>query len=61
MADKAVTKDSIKKSQANAKSKSQKDVVEVEIIKDGNFYKKGQKDMVHPTLAEILREKGLIK
>lgn len=61
MADKAVTKESIKKAQANSKSNSQQDLVEVEIIKDGSYYKKGDKDKVHPTLAEILKEKGLIK
>lgn len=61
MADKAVTKESIKKAQSNVKSTSQQDLVEVEIIKDGSFYKKGQKDKVHPTVAEILKAKGLTK
>lgn len=55
------TKDSIIKSQAKAKSNSQADLVDVEIIADGSFYKKGQKDKVHPTVAEILKAKGLIK
>ena len=59
--DKKGTKEEIIKSQANSKSKSQHDLVEVEIIKDGDFYKKGDKDNVHPSLAEILRAKGLIK
>lgn len=55
------TKAAIIKSQAKSKSKSQHDTVEVEIIADGNFYKTGDKDTVHPAVAEILREKGLIK
>ncbi len=53
--------DKLKKSQANYKGNTHFDTVEVEIIKDGSFYKKGQKDTVHPTLAAILKEKGLIK
>lgn len=61
MADKAITKESVKKAQARSKSNSQHDLVDVEIIKDGSFYKKGQKDKVHPTVAEILKEKGLVK
>lgn len=59
--DKAVTKDSILLAQTEYKGSSQSDTVEVEIIKDGSFYKKGQKDTVHPTVAAILKEKGLIK
>lgn len=59
--EKAVTKDSITLAQTNYKGNTQSDVVEVEIIKDGSFYKKGQKDTVHPTVAAILKEKGLIK
>lgn len=55
------TKEGIIKSQAKSKSKSQIDTVEVEIIKDGSFYKKGDKDTVHPATAEILKAKGLIK
>jgi len=58
---KAVTKDSITLAQTEYKGNSQTDLVEVEIIKDGSFYKKGQKDNVHPTVAAILKEKGLIK
>ncbi len=62
MADeKAITKETLIKSQAQSKSKSQQDLVEVEIIKDGDFYKKGVKDQVHPATAEIFRAKGLIK
>ena len=60
MAEKSVTSESIKKVQAKSKSKSQGDLVDVEIIKDGSFYKKGDKDKVHPSLAEILKVKGLI-
>lgn len=59
--DKAVTKDSIVMAQTSYKGNSQAELVEVEIIKDGSFYKKGQKDNVHPTVAAILKEKGLIK
>ena len=61
MSDKsAATKDSIIKSQADYKGNSHFDFVDVEIIKDGSFYKKGDKDRVHPSLAAILKEKGLI-
>lgn len=58
---KAVTKDSITLAQTSYKGNSQSDTVEIEIIKDGSFYKKGQKDTVHQTVAAILKEKGLIK
>lgn len=54
------TKASIVKSQAGYKGNSHFDLVEVEILKDGDFYKKGDKDQVHPSLAAILKEKGLI-
>lgn len=61
MADeKKVTKDAIIKSQADYKGDSQSDVVDIEIVKDGSFYKKGDKDSVHPTTAAILKAKGLI-
>lgn len=59
MADKA-TKESIIKSQADYKGNSHFDYVDIEIVKDGSFYKKGDKDRVHPSLAAILKEKGLI-
>lgn len=59
MSDKA-TKSEIIKSQASYKGNSHFDYVEVEILKDGDFYKKGDKDKVHPTLAAILKAKGLI-
>jgi len=59
MAEKA-TKSEIVKSQADYKGNSHFDLVEVEIIKDGSFYKKGDKDKVHPSLAAILKAKGLI-
>lgn len=55
------TKEAIVKSQAKSKSKSQTDLVKIEIIKDSNFYKKGDTDTVHPATAEIFRAKGLIK
>jgi len=54
------TKSEIVKSQADYKGNSHFDLVEVEIIKDGSFYKKGDKDKVHPSLAAILKVKGLI-
>lgn len=59
MADKAI-KESIIKSQADYKGNSHFDYVDIEIVKDGSFYKKGDKDRVHPSLAAILKEKGLI-
>lgn len=58
---KAVTTESIQKAQAEYTGNTHFDTVEVEIIKDGSFYKKGDKDTVHPTLAAILKAKGLIK
>jgi biopolymer transport protein ExbD len=61
MSEKAITKDNLKQAQAKSKSKSQQDLVSIEILKDGNFYRKGDKDKVHPTVAEILKVKGLIK
>jgi len=54
------TKESIIKSQANYKGNSAHDLVEVKIIADGSFYKKGDTDKVHPATAEILKAKGLI-
>jgi hypothetical protein len=62
MADKEnkATKASILKSQAEYKGNSHFDLVEVKIIKDGSYYKAGQTDKVHPTVAAILKEKGLI-
>lgn len=59
--DKKATKEEIVKSQAKSKSKSQHDLVEVEIVKDTAYYKKGQKDKVHPSVAEIFKTKGIIK
>lgn len=55
-----VKTEAIKTAQAKSKSKSQTDRVEVEIKKDGSFYKKGDKTKVHPSVAEIFKEKGLI-
>ena len=46
--------------QADYKGDSHFDLIEVEIIKDGDYYKKGDKDKVHPSLAAILKAKGLI-
>lgn len=48
-------------SQAAYKGDSHFDLVEVTIVKDGKFYKEGQKDFVHPATAAILEHKGLIE
>jgi len=58
---KVMTKESLQAVQAEYTGNTHFDTVEVEIIKDGSFYKKGDKDTVHPTMALILKEKGLIK
>lgn len=50
-----------RESQADYKGNSHFDLVDIEIVKEGSFYKVGQKDKVHPTLAAILKSKGLIK
>lgn len=60
MSDEKAKKSEIVKSQSEYKGNSHFDFVEVEIIKDGSFYKKGDKDKVHPSLAAILKAKGLI-
>jgi len=57
---KAITTNEIVKSQASYKGNSQSDLVEITIVKDGSFYKKGDKDKVHPTTAAIFKAKGLI-
>lgn len=59
--DKAVTRESIVKSQTSYKGSSQADLEEVKFIKDTDFYKKDAIDHVHPTTAAIFRERGLIK
>lgn len=46
--------------QADYKGDSHFDLIDVEIVKDGDYYKKGDKDRVHPTTAAILKAKGLI-
>lgn len=48
------------KSQAGYTGKQHADLVEVTIIADGKYVKKGQVKKVHPTMALILKEKGLI-
>lgn len=58
--EKGSTKAEIMKSQANYKGKEHSDLVKVTIIKDGDFYKKGDTDIIHPATAEILKAKGLI-
>lgn len=58
--EKKTTKAELVKSQSNYKGNSHFDYVDIEIVKDGDYYKKGDKDRVHPSLAEILKAKGLI-
>jgi hypothetical protein len=58
---KVMTTAEIQQAQAEYKGNSHFDLVDVEIVKDGDFYKKGDKDKVHPTLAAILKAKGLIE
>lgn len=54
------TKDELVKSQSQYTGNTHFDYVDVTIIKDGDYYKEGDKDRVHPTLAFILEKKGLI-
>lgn len=56
------TSKSFVKAQAEYQGNSHFDLVEVEINQDAPRYgyKKGQKDQVHPTMALLLKEKGLI-
>lgn len=58
--EKAVTTESVVKSQARYTGNTHFDLVEVEFVKDSSFYKKGQKDEVHPSVAEMYLEKGII-
>lgn len=63
MVDKKAIKDNqkkLQKSQSSWKGKSANDTVKVKIIKDGNFYKEGDEDVVHKATAAILKAKGLI-
>lgn len=61
MADeKGQTREDIMKSQANYKGNDYLELVEIEITKDTDYYKKGDKDIVHPATAEIFKAKGLI-
>lgn len=54
------SKEAIVKSQAEYEGNSHFDLVKVTILKDGDYYKEGDVDEVHPTLAAILKAKGLI-
>jgi len=47
--------------QSGYKGNHHMDKVEVTISKDTKYYKKGQKDTVHPTTAFIMEEKGVIE
>lgn len=58
--EKVMTSASIVKSQAAYEGNQHSDLVEVTITKDGNYLKAGQVKRVHPTMALILKEKGLI-
>lgn len=49
-----------RKSQAAYEGNHHMDKVEVTINQKTKYYKKGQKDTVHPTLALIMEEKGII-
>lgn len=57
---KPMGKEDLVKSQAEYTGDSHFDLIDVEIVKDGDYYKKGDKDKVHPSLAAILKAKGLI-
>ena len=57
---KAVTNESVKLAQAEYTGESQQDTVEVKIIKANAYYKVDDTDNVHPTVAMIMQEKGLI-
>lgn len=54
------TKEALIKSQSNYTGNSHFDYVDITIITDGDFYKEGDKDRVHPSMAYILQNKGLI-
>ena len=58
--DKKATRAEILKSQADYKGNSHFDYVDIVIIKDSKHYAKGDKDRVHPSLAAVLKAKGLI-
>jgi preprotein translocase subunit SecF len=50
----------IRASQAEYKGNHHMDKVTVKIIKNTKYYKKGQSDTVHPTVAAIMKQKGII-
>lgn len=52
--------DELRLAQADYTGNSHFDLVDIKIVKDGDFYTKGQEDKVHPSLAAILKKKGLI-
>lgn len=49
-----------KAAQSEYKGNHHMDKVEVTINQKTKYYKKGQKDTVHPTVALIMQEKGII-
>ena len=59
--EKEMTKAEIMKSQTEYKGNDMFELVEIEIVKDSDYYKKGDKDSVHPATAAIFKAKGLIK
>jgi len=54
------TKAELVKSQADYKGNSHFDLVKVTILKDTDFYKEGDTDTIHPTLAAIFKKQGII-
>ena len=54
------TNSATKKAQAAYEGDHHMDKVEVTINQKTKYYKKGQKDTVHPTVALIMQEKGII-
>lgn len=53
--------ENVRKSQAKYTGNHHMDKVEVTISEKTKYYKKGQKDTVHPTVAQIMQEKGIIE
>lgn len=54
-----MTTESLQKSQAEYKGKEITDLVEVTFTEDSEYYKKGDKDEIHPATAELFKAKGL--
>lgn len=56
---KAITTEELQKSQAEYKGNDLFELVEVTFEEDSKYYKKGQKDVVHPATAKVFKAKGL--